>query len=269
MRFNRAMDADVVEAAAGAVIAEIGWRDDAGAVHLAARLPLADERVPALALTYDDLGLAQHLAAAPEIVMVISDARYALRGWQPLAVEVAASLTHDPHGDRFVDRFVEQELRKFPPSRLRADSLLQRRENWWYLARVLVSLRPVGPVRSLEARTDAEEGVLCWRADGALRVTTVSIDDWTARRIRLSPIGGGALPVDRSGRAALLRHDATLDQERRATLVATGLLEEAALAVEARHGDPALPPVPGVWQRIRAARAFERACRRGIAEAGF
>lgn len=265
--------AEVAAAVQGAVVAEVGWREPDGTVRLVARMPFVLDTTPALALTYDELGLARRLADADEAILTISDARQALRGWRPLTVPVTASVGYDPEGERFTSELVDQELRKCPPARLRADSLLQRRENWWYLARALVTLRPLAPPSPVAPRHYADHGVLCADAGSHLVATTVDVADWDEEPLRLRvrdegmPAGARTTPRP-GGPAALLRHDFTTDLERRATLVVTGTLEGDALWPAAREGRAGLPPVPGVWRRFRDARAFERSCRRAIRAAG-
>lgn len=269
MRFNRGMtraDDTVAAAARGGVVAEVGWREREGAVRLVARTPFDLSGCPALALTYDELHLAHRLADAGEGMLVLSDARHALRGWQPLAVPVSISLAYDPEGATFARDLVDQELRKYPPARLRADSLLQRRENWWYLARALIRMRPLGPPRSVAPREDADTGVLCWSAGNGLGVETVTVDDWTGERL-LVRSRASAPPTD-PARAALLRHDFTVDLERRATLEVTGRLEGDTFWPATREGRGDLPGIPGVWRRLRQEKAFEHACRRAIRAAG-
>lgn len=260
---------DLGDAAAGALSAEIGWRGADGHLDMTARMPLVRGSEPVLALTYDDLALARCLAAATDAVLVLSDARFALHGWQPLQVPVTMSLRHDPEGEVFVEELVDQELRKFPPSRLRADSLLQRRENWWYLARVLVTLHPLRRVEAITARATEDSAVVCWGTRGLLRATTASVRDWNQDRILLRRLDLGTFDDASGAPAAALRHEATVDRERSATAVAAGRLDGWALTVSSRRGDPRLPAAPGVWQRIRHARRLERACRRGLADAGF
>lgn len=259
-----AHEPDSEAAAGGAIVAEVAWRDADGHVNWAARTPLVLDGQPCLALTYDDIGLARRLATAPDVVLVISDARRALRGWEPLAVPVAPSVSYDPEGETFLAELVEQELRKYPPSRLRADSLLQRRENWWYVARVLVTLRPTRPARPIAARHDADSGVLAWVTEGGLAVDTVSVDDWSGDGLRLASLGGAAPHRGAPARAAVQRHDHTADLEQRATLVVAGHLDGTTLWPTHRHGDAQLPGAPSVWRRVRRAWAFERACRRQI-----
>lgn len=275
MRLNRGMHrtAEVVAAVQGAVVAEVGWRESDGTIRLVARMPFVLDATPALALTYDELDLAGRLAGADQAILAVSDARHALRGWRPLTVPVTASVVYDPEGETFTSEVVDQELRKCPPARLRADSLLQRRENWWYLARALVTLRPLAAPSPVAPRHQADQGVLCADAGSQLVATTVDVADWGGELLRLRARDEGMPAGVRAtrppgGPAALLRHDFTADLERRATLVITGRLEDDVLWPAARNGQAALPAVPGVWRRFRDARAFERACRRAIRAVG-
>ena len=259
--------ADVTAACQGAVLAEVGWRRADGSVGAVARVPLLDDGVPVLALTYDERALAEELAASRSVVLVVSDAQWALRGWEPLAIEGRAALHHDPDGEAFEATLVEDELRKHPPSRLRVDSLLQRREHWWYLGRLLLRLERRRLLPAPAARTSPEEGVLVWDAGEALAVDTVAVDAWDATTVRVGSLGGGALAAPRGAAACLLRHEASPDLERRAELQLRGTLDGDRLAVTERRGAAALPAVPGWWQRLRAEKRRERDCSRAIRRA--
>lgn len=258
---------ELLEAIEGAPVAEVVWRRPDGSIGAAARTPLRLDDAPVLALTFDDLLLAEELTAASTVGLAVSDARMALRGWRPVVATGGVQRQVDLDGAVFVDRLVGQELRKHPPARLRADSLLQRRENWWYLPRLIVRLEPDRVSAHITGRDDPDHGVVAWRTDDGLRIDTVEVDDWQAARVRLRSLGGHRLAAPSGTDAALLRHDASTDLERRTSLTLEGKLEGDLFVVERRTGSPELPPVPNVWRRLRQAKAFERACRRGIAAA--
>lgn len=255
---------------AGAVVVEVGWRTPEGTVRAAARTPLLydpEAAGPTLALTYDDAGLAAELSAAESVVLIVSDARLVLRDWEPIAWRGRAHVDPDPEGDAFLYEMVDQELRKHPPTRMRADSLLQRRENWWYVARLLVRFTGLDPIGAPAARNEPDQGVLVWNGEQELRVDTVAVDDWSADRMRLRALGGHG-PQERTGPAALLRHDYSDDFDRRAHLLVTGRIDHDTLEVAGREGNAQLPPVPSWWQRLRSARRLERQCTRAISAAG-
>ncbi|MFD0774916.1 hypothetical protein ACFQZ2_13335, partial [Streptomonospora algeriensis] len=66
----------------------------------------------------------------------------------------------DLEGARFVDHLLEQEIVKHPPTRLRADGLMARRENWWWVPRVLITLTAEEEVREIPARRRGEDALL-------------------------------------------------------------------------------------------------------------
>src|SRR5699024_7827103 len=70
----------------------------------------------------------------------------------------------DLGGTEFVEHLLPQELAKHPPTKLRADSILARRENWWWVPRVLISLVDVHRVDSLAGRTRPEDALLVRRS---------------------------------------------------------------------------------------------------------
>lgn len=266
------MDADELRrAVAGVVVVEVGWREDDGSVRAAARTPLVydpETGLPTLALTYDDAAVAAALDRADRAVVVVSDSRLVLQGWQPAVWTARPEVEADPEAHEFLGVLVDQELRKHPPSRMRADSLLQQREHWWYVARLLVRFSGVEPIGEPAARTAPDEGVLVWSSGDGLQADTVSVDDWSAERLRLQSLAGPPSDGRGGGPAALLRHDYSDDFERRAHLLLTGRLSEDTFEVANREGSAALPPVPSWWQRLREAKRLERACRRAIRAAG-
>ncbi|QBI21785.1 hypothetical protein ER308_20980 [Egibacter rhizosphaerae] len=255
----------------GAVVAEIGWQRVDGSVRGSVHTPLIIDGIPGLALTYADLPVAEELANARRVAVVLTDARKTLRGWQPMvATGPPPELEHDPEGERFLaqDDLVGQELAKYPPSRLRSDSLLQRGENWWYQSRVLARFVGLSPSLCPEARTNPDDGVLLYAVDHRLTAETVRVDDWHADRLRIEPLAGTAPAPRQPSPACLLRHDHSDDLERRATFTLTGRWDGDRFTVATREGQAHLPPVPGVWARIKQAKALERACRRGLRAAG-
>lgn len=254
------------DAVAGAVLAEVGWRRPDGTIGAAARVPLLDGATPVLALTFDDRRLADELATATEATLSVSDSRWALRGWRPLSASGRVAVEHDLDGALFEERLLDEELRKHPPSRLRADSLLQRREYWWFLPRLLVSFADLEPGPEPAARTSPDEGVLVWAGTGGLCADSVAVDTWQRDEVRLASLAGRPHPSAPTP-ACLLRHDAADDFERRVELRLEGELVDGRLRVARTDGRIDLPPLPSWWGRLRQAKRLERECRRAIAEA--
>lgn len=257
MRLAEAADATVV-----AELVLVRGDDRLGAVAVT---PLvADDRV-LVALPYADRALADELAAADQVALVFSDDRMALRGWQPLAAIGRIEVEPDPEGRRFSNELLEQELRKYPPSRVLADSLRDRHDNWWCLPRLLCHVHPTAEVRTVARRSDPATGVLAWLAVDGLAVETVEVVDADENSLTVRALSGAAVRGD-GDPAMLFRHDYSQpDLERRSERRETGRLHGAVLRDLDRHGELTLPDPPGLIERVRRHRAFSKACRRELA----
>jgi hypothetical protein len=254
-----------VDVLSRAVWAEVGYRATDGGVDAIPLVPLTAAGAPLFALPYAERALAEEIAASGVVCVAVTDGRLAFSGWQPTAVSGRIRLEADVAGTAFREDLLDEELRKHPPSRLLADSLVQRREHWWFLPRLLLRLDRVERTDPMTARQGGDDGVLFWGEGTELRATTVSADDWSSAEPRVLPLGGG-VPPSRS-RACLLRHDFSPDLERRAVLRLRGEYRDGRLLVTDRQGLLELPAPLGLWARWRRLRAFERACRRELRRA--
>jgi hypothetical protein len=255
-RVRRAVDATV--------LAELFLRRPDGRLDAVTVTPLVQDRRIVVALTYAERELASHLDGSP-VTLTLSDGRMALRGWEPMALPCRVEVEEDPDGVRFEADLLDQELRKHPPSRLLADSLRDRRDNWWFLPRLLCTLVFRGPVRELAARDDPTTGVLAWGGPDTLETASVQVVDAEEDRLELRPLSG--TPLRGAGEPALLyRHDYSRpDLERRAWRHEAGRLEGAELREVTRSGDLTVPPPPRLMDRVRRHRALSKACRRELA----
>lgn len=254
---------DVVSAADLAATAEIAFLDRSGRPKVRSITPLVREGVPAFTLTFAEYDLAREISASPEVCLVFSDSRLAYAGWKSLSVPARARMTPDPKGDDFLDFFLEQELRKYPPSRLYMDTIMQRRENWWYTPRLMFFLEDLGEPRSI-ARRSENTGVLAWDSGDGLRAETVEIGEW---REEIMPIHStGETPLV-EGPAALLFHDFSVpDMEQETSLHVTGHLSGGRLSVENREGSRELPSLPGLVARFKMQRSLKKRCAAGLEE---
>ena len=261
------MDLDTaVATVARAALAEIVYLEPSGRIGMAPVTPLLIGNVPCVALPMDRRPLAESLAAAPSVALVLSDSRLALKGWSPLVVTGRAEVTADPTGEIFTTELLEQELSKYPPARRLIDSPLLRRENWWYLPRMVVRVTDVSEAHEVGRREPGRHGLLAWEHAGRLDADTVAVTDWDAASIAVSsaPFSGARFPRGRAS-AALFSADFSIpDLDRRAELHVTGVLEDGLFTVTERSGSLQLGAPPGVLARLRAQRALERACKAGL-----
>lgn len=259
---------DPIRTAERSVVAELAYTAADGSVDATVVQPLVHDGAIVLALPFARRPLADALAAARAVVLVASDDRLVLRGWAPVAVAGRVRLEADLDGRWFADTLLDAELRKHPPARLLADSLMQRREHWWYLPRLLCRIEPLGGAQAVAARADpTTTGLLAWDAPTGLRATTVAAFDPTGDPVIVRALDGTA--VSGAGDpACLLLHDFSVpDLEERSEYVVQGRLEGDRLVADRRRGSPRLPEPARLLARYRAARAFGRACRQEIARA--
>ena len=248
-----------------ATSAELAWIDGAGAPAAISVVPLLDGAVPCVAITYDRAPLLASLADTAEVAFAVTDSRSLPTGARGAAAVGRVTVVDRP-SEGLEEALLTQELRKFPPSRALADSLLLRRENWWYLARILVRLDRIDRVQELAPRRDAGRDALLVRDDGrGLRLDVAAADGWAGEQVTLrseEPLRGDGAPVLAHG------HDFSPDRERWASWDVRGHLRGDRLEVTSCDGRPGLDPrPPRLLERLRRARVLERDCRQGIAAA--
>jgi hypothetical protein len=256
---------DVIASTDLAATAELAYLDRSGTPRLRSVTPMLMRGEPVVTLTYADADLAREISSSPRVCLVFSDSRLAYAGWTPLAVQARAELEPDPEGDTFQDHLLDQELRKFPPSRRYLDSILLRRENWWYVPRLILRLRELDAPLPVGRRRAPEHGVIAWRAGSGLLADSVRVDDWDSDRIPLRSLAGNEGLGLADAPAALFYHDFSVpDMELRTSFLVTGRLTNGRLRVEERAGSRSLGKLPGLIARWRAERQLRKRCEAGI-----
>ncbi|CAN5775086.1 hypothetical protein BH20ACT6_BH20ACT6_20700 [soil metagenome] len=257
----------LVSAIAAASVAELAWIDPAGRPAAVPVVPLLLADEPAVAVPYAFAELACRVGAAPRAALVLSDPRMTGGGWQPLAAIATPRLVVDDDGSLFAAQLLDQELRKYPPSRALVGSPLLRREHWWYLPRLVLRFGDAA-VAEVGARAGERDGLLVSvppsQPVASPEVDTVQVEDWGAEPLRLGSLSGRTVPTD--GRSGLLMgHDFSVpDLERWSPHRTYGRLAPGGLVPDSRPTSRALEPVPGLFQRIRRQRELERRCRRAL-----
>lgn len=262
------LDADARQSVRAASVGEFAWLGLDGRPDAVPVTPLLLAEQPVLAFPYAHADLARAVAAAPSVVLVLSDPRMTATGWRPLALRGRPRLVEDHDGAIFTEQLLQEELRKYPPARVLIDSPLLRRENWWYVPRLLVLL-DVTASHEVAARSADRDGVLCVAADDGLTASTVRITDDDAaahpggpEQLRVTGLTGQVLP---DGAAALLEHDFSVpDLERWTAWLTRGHLAGGVLRIDERPDRSTLEPPLTLRQRLRRQRELERACRRAL-----
>jgi hypothetical protein len=243
-------------------VAELLWRAPGGPPSAMGVVPLLLDGRPAVALPWAHAAAARAAAASDAAVLALSDPRLTGSGWRPLVVSGRLTLVEDADGSLFVDRLLDQELRKHPPSRALADSVLLRREHWWYLPRLVLVLEPVAVEDG--GRRDGPRDVVLGVDDGDLRAQTVRVGDWDDDPLTIE---GG--PAAARGPATLIGQEISVpDVERWTVHVTTGHYADGALTDVTPAATRALERAPGLLARVRRQRALQRACESELRAAG-
>jgi hypothetical protein len=262
----RRVNTSIVVSAGLAARAELGWRDRVGHLHAIAITPLVIDGTVVAALPFDQTSSAQRLVDATDAVLVLSDSRMALRGWTPWMQPVRPEVTADREGSWTWTGALDQEVRKYPPSRLLIDTAIQRRAHWWYVPRWLVRLPPVGTASPVTRRSGPHDAVLFEVLDGRMRATTVAIADWRAPEITLNALHPDVGADDGPVPALAFTHDFSIpDMERQSRCEAVGIRHRNVLAVETRQGSALLQAPEGLIRRLSRHWRRERDCRRALA----
>jgi len=254
---------DLLTAWRAAQLGELFWDAPDGPDALPV-VPLSDDGVACVALPYASLARADALAAAGTAVASVSDPQLA-GGSELMTARVRVSRIDDLDGEHFeTSMLLMQELAKHPPSLRRLDSILLRREHWWFLPRILVHLepvedpRPITPTGALIARRGTG-------GPAALEVTSATI---AARSSSELTLGDPAAPAARVP-AVVLEHGAEPpDLERTWGVRTTGTLDGARLTVDGVERWGRADRMPTLIQRVRDEWGLERACIAGLRASG-
>lgn len=252
-------------------VAELSWISPSGPTGIpVVPLTLRDRVCVALPYSMADLALTldgRH--AAFSVTDQGAGGQVGLAGSGPVEV------LEDLEGREFAESLVEQEALKHPPTRLRGDSLIARRENWWWVPRMIVTLASVESTRELHPRTRATDALLVRDHHGRPEVGVVTADRWSDQsgsNIELWDRGGGLL-AGADEPVFVFSHQHSPDFERWERWSRSGRLNGESLLVDQAEGTPVgegpagpLPPYT-LLERYSNHRSLARSCRRGIAEA--
>jgi hypothetical protein len=249
-------DSEIGAAVEASSLSTICWVDATGMPCARGVVALVREGRPTLAFTYADAAVAREVAGASRIALALNETRCAGRAFHPMLLTARPRLVEDPAGDVFVSGLVVQELRRYPPSRVFADSPLLMREHWWYLPRLIVEL-DVDAAEPLPSRTESRDHVLVV-ADGPTPVVRAAgIVERSRDRLGLT-VDGAEVPA---GRAVLFGQDASFpDLEQWTQWRYRGSWDGSALDVEEAPAVTGLAPSSGLLQRWRRQRDLKRRC---------
>lgn len=251
---------ELIAAIRSSSLSALAWVDAAGEPQVRGAIALVRGEVPTLAFTYADEALARDVGTAATVALCLVDERSTGAGFTPLLLRGRPRLVPDPTGAVFVGELLEQELRRYPPARVYADSPLLRREHWWFLSRVLVEI-DVDAVEPFPGGATEQHHLLVVADSSrhpAVRLAEILTDDgWT-----LSLDFGGSVP---SAPAVLFGQDASFpDLERWSQWRYRGRIQDQRFEVLEAPARTGLEPMPGLLERWRRQRYFEKRCRQAI-----
>ena len=260
---NEPAYSDVGRAVAASSLTEVSWVADDGTPRIRGVVTLLRDDRPVLAFTYADAAVARSLGTASRAVLTLTERRSTGTSFRPVALTGRPSVTEDPSGDVFVAELVTQELRRYPPARLFADSPLLMREHWWYLPRVLVEL-DVDALEPVEPRVAPHDHLLVVADGDRPLVRAARVGDQTGELLGVDLLGDAPPP----GPAVVFGQDASFpDLDQWAQWRWTGSWDGRGLVVAQAPASTGLGRPPGVVQRWRRQRAFERRCTEAIPRA--
>ncbi|WP_306370859.1 hypothetical protein [Nocardiopsis sp. CC223A] len=245
-------------------VGELCWSAGSGPQAIPV-VPLLAGDTPCVALPLAHL----HLIASLGRYAAFCASAPAAEGQPTLAAVGRVEVSLDPRGEAFAD-LVEQEAVKHPPTRLRAGSLMARRENWWWMGRAIVRLVDVERVLPLPPRDRPEDALLVRGRDGGVRVDVVTAPAWPDGPDSVLEVWGrdGDDPEGDGEEVLVMGHQASPDFERWERWTRRGPLTGQHLRLTEAVGAPDGDPRPyGLVERWGNHRRVRRACVAGVAEA--
>lgn len=250
------MITDVGRAVQASSLGELCWVGPDGRPQVRGVVALVRDTRPAIAFTYADEEVAHQVAAGAGVALALTEPRATSTAFTPVVLHGTPRLAEDPSGDVYLTDLVTQELRRYPPSRLLADSPLLMREHWWYLPRLVVEL-DVDVAEPLPARAGDHDHLLVVADHGVPAVRVAGILAGHGDRLELD-VQGAAVPP---GPAELFGQDASFpDLESWSQWHYRGDWDGTALQVVESPAHTGLGSPPGLLRRWRRQRALERAC---------
>lgn len=248
---------DVAAVVSSASLAELSWLAPDGAPRARGVVPLLHDGRPAVAFLYADEDVARQVAASRVVTLSLTEQRSTASDFVAVHLRGAPLLLEDPTGAVYLDQLVLQELRRYPPSRLFADSPLLMREHWWYLPRLVVGIE-VDAVRRSAPRAGKRDHLLAVATGGGdLQVAVAGIAEDGGASLLLDT----EAPPPSPGEAALLGQDASFpDLEQWAQWRWAGHWDGSRFQVEDRPSSTGLGRPPGLLARWRRQRALARRC---------
>lgn len=201
----------------------------------------------------DVVAVTSTLAFVQKAVHVRRDGRVALlAGGVHLTGE--ARVHPDLSGDEFAQRFLDQELRKYPPTRDLVRIPFHRYLFSWYFGRVIMEFTPL-TVR--ERAGDTRCTLISLDARGFPVITPIAEPDVEAHSFPFHPLPAGVSDAIADGPAAVLIHMEPAPTDLR-QLILRGTVRSGVFSVRSQTGSLSPQPELGWWATLQQQIEFHR-----------
>lgn len=160
----------------------------------------------------------------------------------------------DLSGDEFAHRFLDQELRKYPPTRDLVRIPFHRYLFSWYFGRVIMEFTPL---TVHERAGDTHCTLIALDARGFPVITPIAEPDVKARSFPLHPLPAGVSDAIADGSAAVLIHMEPSPTDLR-QLILHGTVRSGVFSVRWQTGSLSPPPELGWWAMLQQQIEFHR-----------
>ena len=242
------MMAEVVEAVDETAVAVFAFRDARGRPMAWPVTPYLDGESIVVTSTLAYIRKAQHVRRDGRIALLAGG--FHLTG--------RADVRADPEGEVFVTKFLEQELRKYPPARQIVRFPLHRAFFSWYFGRVMMAFAP------LEVRAVAGDDrctLITLDESGFPEITPLAVPDAGRTAFVPSLLSPGRFDAPAPGPATVLCHlEPTMSDLRQ--LVLRGEIRDGAFHTASRTGSLHPPAEQGWLAQLRSQLEMHRRGRR-------
>jgi hypothetical protein len=167
----------------------------------------------------------------------------------------------DVSGDEFAQRFLDQELRKYPPTRDLVRIPFHRTLLSWYFGRVIMEFTPstVRPAPGADRST-----LVTLDAQGFPLITPIAEPNVDAKAFSPQPLSADAVTTFPDGPALVLVHmEPSMTDLRQLAL--HGHLREGVFSVRSRRGSLLPEPQRGWWAQLQQQLGYRRRARQAKA----
>jgi hypothetical protein len=170
----------------------------------------------------------------------------------------------DISGDEFAQRFLDQELRKYPPTQDLVRIPFHRTLFSWYFGRVIMELTPL----TVRAAPGADHSTLVTLdAQGFPMITPIAEPDLDAKAFPPQTLAADAVTAFPDGPALVLVHiEPSMTDLRQ--LVLHGSLRKGVFSVRSRSGSLLPEPKRGWWAELQQQLEYHRRARQAKAIIG-